>query len=92
MRDQNKSVKKSEARKNFSFNIKLLRQARDISGEELSHAVGLKRNRIHYLESGYGLIGLDDIFPLLAYFEISFEQLFNQKIRLNINKKAKEVA
>jgi transcriptional regulator with XRE-family HTH domain len=90
MNNSHFKINAANARSNFDYNLRLLRNSKSLTGKELSGLLDLHPGRIYQLEVGKGTVGLTDLFPIMGYFNISFEELCHGKIELQI--KIKEVA
>ena len=69
---------------NFRYNLKLLRCSWELSAEQLNGKLGMSGKRISNLECAQTPPTMEDVFAIKNFFNISFNQLFDERIKLNL--------
>lgn len=75
----------------FRFNLRILRQSEALSAEQLAVTLDLPVKRISDLEEGRMPPKLDDIVRIVDHFPITFDDLLDSKIELNIKSRLRKL-
>lgn len=81
---QNDKTEIEEVLEIFRYNLRLLRHSEGLSATELSLKLNLFPKRIADLEGGRMPPNLSDVVAIVDYFPITFDDLLDQKIPLQI--------
>jgi transcriptional regulator with XRE-family HTH domain len=68
----------------FRHNLMMLRASETLSGKDLSLKLGLTKHRINDLEEGRMPPTFSDLIKIVDYFPITFNDLLEGKLELNI--------
>ena len=74
----------------FRYNLRLLRLQAKLTGEELSGRLMMPIKRIHDLEGNRVPPKTEDIICIVDYFDITYDDLLDDKILLHIKSRARQ--